>query len=536
MYSCASDLSTLPKYQVASRAMMENPKDIACLENAYGHSLQILQKSSMPVLPASSEVEVARSALLEGIPEHGLGIEKTAKHMLQEVALGLNASSLSANYYGFVTGGVTPAARVADVLVTTYDQNPLVHLPDQTVASNVEDKALRLLMDLLRFNQSEWSGVFSTGATASNVLGLACGREYILNERIKSRLGPDSEEGVGSVGLLKACRMAGVEEINIFTTMAHSSLFKAASILGLGRACVYDVGLSSGSVTFDLLELERQLRSSHHNSASIVVISCGEVNTGLFATHSPAEVQALRTLCDKYGPAWLHVDGAFGLFVRLLDGSPEFEGIAQGGRGLTLADSVAGDGHKLLNVPYDCGFFFCRHPSIAQQVFQNPNAAYLNTKNAATDTIQSPLNISIENSRRFRGLPVYATLMAYGREGYTDMLKRQVRFARAVAAYLYNHAAFELLPRNTYHDRADIDIEVFIIVLFRAKNEALNDTLVQRINASSKMYVSGTVWDSCPASRIAVSNWQVDPDRDLNLVRTVLENVISEWSRESSNA
>lgn len=509
---------------------MQGDKDIACLENAQAHSLEILQKQSSTVLPESSILEKARSTILQNIPEHGRGIEQVTNHLLRDVAPALNASSLSPNYYGFITGGNTPAARIADTLVSTYDQNPQVHLPDQSVASNVEDRALRLLMDFLRFDQKEWSGSFSTGATASNVLGLACGREYILNERIKSRLGPDSEESVGSLGLLTACRIADVEEISILTTMAHSSLSKASSILGLGRACVHDVRTSNSSITFDLQELEWQLKSGHHNSASIVVVSCGEVNTGLFATHSFAEVQALRNLCEKYG-AWLHVDGAFGLFARLLDGLPEFETVAQGARGLTLADSVAADGHKLLNVPYDCGFFFCRHPNIAQQVFQNPNAAYLNTKNAATDLIQSPLNIGIENSRRFRGLPVYATLMAYGREGYADMLKRQIRFARAVAAYLFDHADFELLPKDLFSDKTSIDENIFIIVLFKAKNKALNDTLVERINASSKMYVSGTMWDNCPASRIAVSNWQVDPDRDLNVVRTVLENVLSDWSK-----
>ena len=514
---------------------MEADQDIACLQNAHRHSLQILQQKSIPVLPQSSRLENARSALVQTIPERGLGIEETSNHLLHDIAPGLNALSLSANYYGFVIGGITPAARVADNIVSTYDQNPSVHLPDQTVATNVEDKALRLLLDLLRFDQKEWSGIFSTGATASNVLGLACGREYILNERIKSRLGPDSGDSVGSLGLLKAGRVAGVEEINIFTTMAHSSLFKASSILGLGRACVHDVGISNGDVTFDLSKLEQQLASGHHNSASIVVISCGEVNTGLFATHSLAEVQTLRNLCDKYG-AWLHVDGAFGLFARLLDGSPEFEAIAQGGQGLTLADSVAGDGHKMLNVPYDCGFFFCRQPSISQQVFQNPNAGYLNTKNAAADTIQSPLNIGIENSRRFRGLPVYATLMAYGREGYKDMLKRQIRFARAVAAYLFHHADFQLLPKNVYGDKASIDKDTFMIVLFRAKSRALNDTLVNRINASRKIFVSGTVWDGSPASRIAVSNWQVDPTRDLEIVKTVLEDVLGEWSKEGAEA
>ena len=517
---------------------MEDDEDISCLKAAHGHSLQILQKRSIAVLPEISVLENARSALLTNIPEHGLGIEQTTKHLLQDIAPSLNASSLSANYYSFVTGGTTPAARVADSLVSTYDQNLVAHLPDQTVSSIVEDKALRLLMDLLHFDQREWSGSFTTGATASNILGLACGREYILNERIKSRLGPDTQESVGSLGLLKACRVAGVEEINILTSMAHSSLFKASSILGLGRDSVHDVGTSNGRVTFDMQRLEQQLKSSHHNSVSIVVVSCGEVNTGLFATHSVAELQSLRDLCDKYG-AWLHVDGAFGLFARLLDASPEFDTLASGTRGLTIADSVAADGHKLLNVPYDSGFFLCRHPGVPPQIFQNPNAAYLNPQSgpvvAAGDDdddapIQSLLNVGIENSRRFRGLPVYATLMAYGREGYVGMLKRQIRFARAVAKYLFDHADFQLLPGDVYSDRTSIEENVFIIVLFRANDRALNDVLVQKINASSKMCVSGTVWDGCAASRIAVSNWQVDPERDLDVVKSVLEKVVSEWS------
>ena len=217
---------------------------------------------------------------------------------------------------------------------------------------------------------------------------------------------------------------------------------------------------------------------------------------------------------------------AFGIFARILTGSQEFERVAQGAQSLELADSIAGDGHKLLNVPYDCGFFFCRHPMLSHLVFSNPNAAYLATNNAAADTVQSALNIGIENSRRFRGLPVYATLMAYGREGYRDLLRRQILFARKVALYLYNHPRFELLPREVFTSRNTIDRDIFIIVLFKATDEALNKTLVQRINATSKMYVSGTMWDGNPASRIAVSNWQVDPSRDFGVVKNVLEELL----------
>ena len=525
---------------------MEHNNDRACFERVHCHSVHTLQKQDISILPELSTIEDSRARLHQATPQHGLGIEATTDHLLQDIAPALNASSLTANYYGFVTGGITPAARIADTLVSTYDQNPLVHLPDQTIASNVEDKALRLLMDLLHFDQNEWSGVFSTGATASNVLGLACGREHIVNQRIKQRLGPDSEESVGSLGLLKACRVAGIEDIHIYATMAHSSLYKASSILGLGRSCLKNISKSKGNPTFDLHVLEEKLAFDHDKSVSIVVVSCGEVNTGLFATYGDKDLRIIRKLCGMYG-AWLHVDGgesrtyitcinralalihlvAFGIFARALEGLPGFERVAQGAQCLELADSVAADGHKLLNVPYDCGFFFCRYPDLSQLVFQNPGAAYLNNNIATTAVVQSPLDIGIENSRRFRGLPVYATLIAYGHEGYQDMLKRQIIFARGVAAYIFDHPAFELLPRDVFTSKGRINQDVFIIVLFKATDRALNEALVQKINASNKMIVSGTVWDGGPASRIAVSNWQVDPSRDLEVVKSVLEGLLT---------
>ena len=524
---------------------MEHNSDRECFERVLRHSVHTLQKQDISILPELSTIEESRARLHQATPQHGIGIEATTDHLLQDIAPALNASSLTAHYYGFVIGGITPAARVADALVSTYDQNPVVHLPDQTIATNVEDKALRLLMDLLHFDKNEWSGVFSTGATASNVLGLACGREYIVNQRIKGRLGPDTQESVGSLGLLKACRVAGVEDIHIYASMAHSSLYKASSIVGLGRSCVKDISKSKGNPALDLRVLEEQLASDHDKSVSIVVVSCGEVNTGLFATYGDNDLRIIRRLCNKYG-AWLHVDGgescphitcrisalaliqliAFGIFARVLEGLPGFERVAQGAQGLELADSVAGDGHKLLNVPYDCGFFFCRYPDLSQLVFQNPGAAYLNNNTATTTGVRSPLDIGIENSRRFRGLPVYATLIAYGHEGYQDMLKRQLIFARKVAAYIFDHPAFELLPKDVFTSKSEINQDVFIIVLFRATDRALNKVLVQKINASKKMYVSGTVWDGGPASRIAVSNWQVDPNRDLEVVKSVLEGLL----------
>lgn len=287
---------------------MDHPDDHTCLQRAHKHTIDILERQNVPVLPSSSILRDSRSSLWQELPEVGVGVKEITDHLIEKIAPALNASSLSCNYYGFVTGGITPAARIAESLVSLYDQNPLVHLPDQTIASNVEDKALRLLMDLLRLDQSAWSGVLTTGATASNVVGLACGREHIVNERLKIKLGQNSQESLGSLGLLPACRLAGIEEIRIYTSMAHSSLYKASSILGLGRSCVQDLGCSGLGIRFDLAKLEAELESSQYNSVSIVVISCAEVNTGLFATQGLADARRLRELCNKYS-AWLHVDG-----------------------------------------------------------------------------------------------------------------------------------------------------------------------------------------------------------------------------------
>ena len=223
----------------------------------------------------------------------------------------------------------------------------------------------------------------------------------------------------------------------------------------------------------------------------------------------------------------------------MLDSSIEFEYVKKGTEGLELADSITGDCHKLLNVPYDCGFFFCRHEGILSRVFQNPNAAYLSSGSTGPDTIISPLNIGVENSRRFRALPVYATLMAYGHEGYRDMLQRQIRFARAVALHIIDHPDLELLVEGSTRTEKIENANrcVFIIVLFRAKDKegdnSLNNSLVKLINESSRVYVSGTVWQGYPACRIAISNWQVNPKRDLNVVQSVLSSVLSRWRREN---
>lgn len=491
------------------------------LTGKLSRAIAALHTSPVPadVLPSPRVLAEARTHLVCALPEKGVGLEDTIRHLTHELGPALNASSRSPAYYGFVTGGSTPAASLADNLVTHFDQNVQVHLPDETLATETEDCALTLLCSLLDFTPSEWPHrTFTTGATASNILGLACGREYAIAEASAHRT--DAAVSVGEHGIVEAMRLAGIDNIQILTSVPHSSLSKAASILGMGRTCMKTIARADAAHKFDMDLLQKRL--AQPGTASIVAISASEVNTGLFATCSLHEMQAIRRLCDMYG-AWIHVDGAFGILARLLPTNSTYQAIKDCTAGLELADSITGDGHKLLNVPYDCGFFLSRHRSLAQRVFSNPNAAYL-AAGSSGDGIMSPLNIGLENSRRFRALPVYASLIAYGKAGYRDMLERQIALSRSIAQFIMDSEDYELLP-HTDDDRSDVLRRIYIIVLFRAVDQKLNEQLVAKIKASRRIYVSGTSWAGEPACRFAVSNWMVDVDRDLSVIQQVLTDV-----------
>jgi glutamate/tyrosine decarboxylase-like PLP-dependent enzyme len=268
-------------------------------------------------LPSPTAISTALSRLPAALPQSGLGDAAAFAHLIADVSPGLNGPKTSAYYYGFVTGGVLPVAEAADCLVTAWDQNVQVHLPGESVSTVVEERAARFLVQLLELDgaggrdggKERWQGkTFTTGATASNVLGLACGRESVLQQRLLARgsvITADGD-GVGELGVLEACRLAKVTGFQVLTTMGHSSLYKASSILGIGRRSVRDVGDRAQPWKFDLQKLETEL--AKEDLVSIVAISCGEVNTGRFATSNGEEMRKIRELCDRYG-AWLHVDG-----------------------------------------------------------------------------------------------------------------------------------------------------------------------------------------------------------------------------------
>lgn len=258
-----------------------------------------------PTLPSLSALRNAESTLHSpDSPEYlsGRPQEDTVRHIINDIIPALNGQGRSGRYYGFVTGGTLPIAEWADNVATRMDQNVQVHLPDQTIATALEDAALEMVISLLRLGEDTWKGrTFTTGATASNVLGLACGREAGMAKKL------GGEASVGELGLLRACLKAGVTDVQVLTSAGHSSLSKAASVVGFGRSSVKELRVSNDEPwRLDLVALEAELKIS--GTLSVIAISAGEVNMGRYAVNGLDEMTKVRALADKYG-AWIHVDG-----------------------------------------------------------------------------------------------------------------------------------------------------------------------------------------------------------------------------------
>lgn len=271
-----------------------------------------------PTVPTKESLARASARLHRAAGDEGHGTEDTISHLLEDVIPGLSGQA-SPRYFGFVTGGVHPAAAAADAIVTALDQNVAVHLPDASIATELEAAALDTLAQYLGLkDERELSGgrklfsgrTFTTGATGSNVLGLACGRESVLSQRL-----PAGSPSVAELGVLEACFKAGIKGIRVLTSCGHSSLSKAASIVGIGRAQVKELPRSKTTPwLLDLEAAEAELRAGEEEGiACIISVSLGEVNTGRYALGASDDVQKLRDLSVRY-KSWIHVDG--GLFIQ----------------------------------------------------------------------------------------------------------------------------------------------------------------------------------------------------------------------------
>ncbi len=418
-------------------------------------------------------MKASEKAPLE-LPSEGMGAEQAFNLFLARHGRAMGGST-GPRYFGFVQGGLHPGLPAGDWMASALDLNPFS--PGSSAAPQVELETLKLLRQLLGLPES-FFGSFVSGATLSNFVGLASARQWVARRR-----GVD----VAQDGLY------GMKPIPVLSAVPHSSTLKALSMLGMGRGCLVKVPCLPGRESVDLDALRARLEGLG-GEPCIVVASAGTVNTGDYD-----DLEAIGRLKERH-PFWLHIDGAFGGFAAC---SPELAHLT---RGLELADSLTVDAHKWLNVPYDSALQFTRHPELLHEVFRN-GAAYLDVRQG----MPSFADMGPENSRRFRALPAWLTLMAYGRTGYRDIIERNCQLARLLGSRIEGSEAFRLL--------APVRLNIACFTLRRPeRGPSLEEVraFLDRLRDDGRVFLTPTVYDGVHGIRAAISNWRTT-ERDIDI-------------------
>jgi glutamate/tyrosine decarboxylase-like PLP-dependent enzyme len=450
---------------------------VTALELVLEYARGYLADLDGPVRTPASD-EAARSFAAD-FPDEGCGTLAALRELL-ELGAKAHVRSSGPRFFHWVVGGTTPAALAADWFATLIDQ--LAGAWDSSpLAIQLESISLAWLRELFGL-PSAWGGVLTTGATTASFTALAGARQW---------WGEQHGVDIATNGL------AGLPPVPVLSSgFIHAASRKALAMLGLGRdgvtCCQAD---ETGRL--DHVALERELKRLD-GAPAIVIANAGEVNAGHFDP-----IATMSDLARKHG-AWLHVDGAFGLFARV---SPRTAALADG---VEHADSVISDGHKWLNVPFDCGFAFVRDPGLLSAVF-SAAASYMPEEEVFA--FRSP-----ELSRRARSLAVWATLAAYGRSGYQAIVERCLDIAAHVAREVQLADDLELLAAAPLN-----------IVCFRYRPPHVPETALDELNlqigraalTDGRVYVGTTRWGNTVGFRPAFVNWRTTTtDADL-LLETV---------------
>ena len=411
------------------------------------------------------------------LPDVGIGAEKTIKYFLQHYAHLLSNSS-GPRYFGFVTGGYTPAALAGDWLVSTYDQNAFGS--NDSIAPQLEQQTIQFLKNLFGLDGS-FFGTFVTGATISNFTNLAIARQWIGEQQ-----GIDvSQQGAADL------------YIPILSATPHSSIIKSLSMLGIGRNNIIRVETLADRESVDIENLKLHLKKLN-NHPCIIVANAGTVNTGDFDN-----LVALSELKSKYN-FWLHVDAAFGGFASL---SEKHKHLMEG---INHADSITIDAHKWLNVPYDAAMQFSKRKDLQLKIFQN-SAAYLGDPSASPDFF----HYTPENSRRWRALPAWFSLMAYGKKGYSEITERNCRLAEKLGNWINESEKFQLL--------SPVKLNIVCFTFLNANTQKVK-MFLDAIRDDGNVFFTPTVYKGIPAIRAAISNWQTT-DSDIQITINVLNKI-----------
>jgi len=402
---------------------------------------------------------IRRLSALRGPLPPGPTSAEAVLHLLHEYGSPATMAKTNGRFFGFVTGDCLPAALAAAWLATAWDQNA-AHHAQSPVAAQLEETAIDWVRELFGLPEGT-GGAVVTGATMANFSGLAAARHTLLE-----RAGWDVEAD-GLFGAPPITVVVGEE--------VHQSVIKALGMLGLGRKRVVRVPVDGqGRMRADALP--------HLDAMTILCLHAGNVNTGAF---DPAA--AICPAAHAAG-AWVHVDGAFGLWAAA---SPEYRKFT---KGFELADSWATDGHKWPNIGYDCGIVLVREPA-SLRAAMSIQAAYL-----VHAEERDPSNYNPELSRRARGVELWAGLRSLGRQGMAAIVERTSSHARRFATGL-KAAGFEILN--------DVVINQ-VLVSFGEPEKTLR--VIARLQAEGTCWCGATVWQGRTAMRISVSSWATTTD------------------------
>jgi glutamate/tyrosine decarboxylase-like PLP-dependent enzyme len=484
--------------------MAENSTFAAPLSAALRHALAHLDGLDERGVDATATLEGLRRRIDVPLSQHGSDPALVVEDLAAAVEGGIIGSA-GPRFFGFVIGGSLPAALAADWLTSAWDQNAGLYACGPAAAV-VEEVAGEWLKELFGLPKTA-SFAFVTGCQMAHVTCLAAARHALL-----SRAGWDVEQD----------GLHGAPQIRILTsTEQHVTIPRATRLLGLGTRHIRTLPCDEdGRLRADALReaLELPLESPDQRP-TIVVLQAGDLNRGAFD-----DFETLIPLAHEYG-AWVHIDGAFGLWCAA---SPRLRWLLNGA---DAADSWSTDGHKWLNVPYDCGYAFVRDP-VPHHASMAVQSSYLVQGAGARDEV----DWTPEFSRRARGFATYAALRQLGRQGVAELIDRccdiTVAFieriaklpgAEALCEPLVNQAMVRFLDPNPNATEGDHD--------------RFTDDVMAAIRATGEAFFTGTRWHGVRAMRISVSNWQTsfdDVDRVVACIAQVLEDLRS--SRISSAA
>ncbi|HXI35268.1 MAG TPA: aminotransferase class V-fold PLP-dependent enzyme, partial [Gemmatimonadales bacterium] len=425
-----------------------------------------LARSFLDTLPArpvreSGSLADLRRALALPLADAGVPAVQVIDELARAADPGIVAMA-GPRYFGFVIGGSLPVATAADWLTSAWDQNAGLYV-DSPAAAIVEDVAAGWLLDLFGLPATASVG-FVTGGQMANFTCLAAARHAVLG-----RAGWDVEER----GLQDA------PTVNVVVgDEAHATIFASLRFLGLGAATARRVATDAqGRMRADAL---REVLAKI-NGPTIVCTQAGNVNTGAF---DPLEEIASLAHARE---AWLHVDGAFGLWAAA---SPAHRHLTTG---VAAADSWASDGHKWLNVPYDSGFAIVKDSAV-HRAAMSIGAAYLVAGDAAR---RDALDWVPELSRRARGFPVYAALRFLGRRGVAELVERCCTLARRMAERLAAAPGVAILN----------DVVLNQVLVRFSDADDVTRAVIDRVQADGTCWLAGTTWHGKGAMRVSVCNW-----------------------------